>query len=51
MAPAHREVVWTFQARTMLDEAVGYIAQDSLAAAPRGALSAWSKDQPRAKKC
>lgn len=35
MARSSREVVWTLQARTMLDEAVGYIAQDSLAAAQR----------------
>ena len=38
MARAHKEVVWTFQAHTMLDEAVGYIAQDFLAAAPQGAF-------------
>ena len=35
MARGRNEVVWTLRARTMLDEAVGYIAQDSLAAAQR----------------
>lgn len=33
MADRQREVIWTFQSRTMLDEAVGYIAQDSLTTA------------------
>lgn len=33
MADRQREVIWTFQARAMLDETVGYIAQDSLTAA------------------
>lgn len=35
MAERQRKVIWTFQARTMLDEAVGYIAEDSVEAAIR----------------
>ena len=35
MARGRREVIWSVQARTMLDEAVGYVAQDSPTAAER----------------
>ena len=35
MALRRQEVIWTLQARMMLDEAVSYIAQDSLSAAQR----------------
>ena len=40
--------IWTLQARTMLDEAVGYIAQDSPAAGQRllvAALDAAASDE------
>jgi len=40
MARGDREVVWSLQARTMLDEAVGYVAQDSLNAAQRLLIAA-----------
>lgn len=35
MAPRHRRVVWTEQARQMLDDAVSYVARDSRPAAER----------------
>lgn len=35
MAARHRRVVWSEQASHALDEAVGYVAQHSLAAARR----------------
>lgn len=52
MARRHREVIWTLQGRVTLDEAVAYIAQESLPAAQRllesaletaGSLSVMSK--------
>ena len=35
MARRHREVIWTLQGQAMLDAALSYIAEDSLAAAQR----------------
>ena len=35
MARRHREVIWTTQGQVTLDEAVAYLAQDSLTAAQR----------------
>ena len=35
MAHRRREVIWTLQAQAMLDEAIRYIAEDSLSAAQR----------------
>lgn len=35
MARRRREVIWTLQAQAMLDEAILYIAEDSLPAAQR----------------
>ena len=35
MAQRRREVIWTLQAKAMLDEAIFYIAEDSLSAAQR----------------
>ena len=35
MAHRRREVIWTLQAKAMLDEAIFYIAEDSLSAAQR----------------
>jgi plasmid stabilization system protein ParE len=35
MARRRREVIWTLQAQATLDAAIGYIAEDSVAAAQR----------------
>ena len=35
MAGRLRKVIWTLQARTMLDEAVAYVAEDSINSALR----------------
>jgi len=35
MAHRRREVIWTLQAQATLDEAIGYIAEDSVVAAQR----------------